>query len=201
MSRKRATADGRDASRFYRLVLARLSELGQLALESPDAESALACCTRAALETLGDEHAHLRPGALKPGERQFRVSGVFLVKPDASGHVLVAEHGFPPEQHRLEIPIDLGHPGWVYQHRVPLILPDTDDAPSFRQILKTARMGSALYAPLVCEGHFVGQMVTAAQARGTFGNADLDAMVAFATLASLVYGMRDGDRFRATLGG
>ena len=200
MSRKQVSADGRDQAAFSRMVIARLSELGHLVLESADAESALACVTHTALETLGDEGAHLRPGALKPGERQFRVSGVFLVTPDESGHVLVAEHGFPAEQHRLAIPIDLGHPGWMYQNRVPLILPDTDDSPSFRQILKTARMGSALYAPLICEGRFVGQLVTAAQARGTFGDPDRDALVALSALASLAYAAHDGDGFCAALG-
>ncbi len=181
-------------------MLARLSELGQLALESPDAESALACCTRAALETLGDEHAHLRPGALKPGERQFRISGVFLVKPDASGHVLVAEHGFPPEQHRLEIPIDLGHPGWVYHHQEPLILANTDRHPDFEQILKTARMGSALYGPMIWQGRMIGQLITAAQARDTFAAADLEILVLAARAATAVYMALDGPAFVESLG-
>lgn len=162
---------------------------------APDAESALRHLTAAAREVLGDKEAHLRPGGLKPGEHQFTVSGVFLVTPDGAHSLLVAEHGFPPEQHRLRIPVDLAHPGWVVEHRQPLILADTDDDPGFRQILKTARMGSALYGPMLWRGRILGQLVAASQARHTYAPADLEILVCFAHVAAAVYTAHGGPEF------
>ena len=167
--------------------------------DAPDAERALGHLTAATREVLGDRDAHLRPGALKPGEHQFTVSGVFLVTPDGVHNLLVAEHGFPPEQHRLRIPVDLAHPGWVVEHRRPLILANTDDAPAFRQILKTARMGSAVYAPMLWRGRMLGQIVTASQARHTYGPADLDVLVSFARVAAAVYMAHGGPDFLRSL--
>jgi signal transduction protein with GAF and PtsI domain len=53
----------------------------------------------------------------------------------------VTEHGFPPEQHCLRIPIDTGHPGWVYRRQRPLRLANTDAHADFKQVLKTSGMG------------------------------------------------------------
>ncbi len=162
---------------------------------APDAESALRHLTAATREILGDKDAPLRPGGLKPGEHQFTVSGVFLITPDGAHNLLVAEHGFPPEQHRLRIPVDLAHPGWVVKHQQPLLLANTDDDPGFRQILKTARMGSALYGPMFWRGRMLGQLVTASQARHTYGPADLEILVSFAHVAAAVYMAHGGPEF------
>ncbi len=163
-----------------------LEKATRAADDAPDAESALGHLTAATREVLGDREAHLRPGALKPGEHQFTVSGIFLVTPDGAHNLLVAEHGFPPEQHRLRIPVDLGHPGRVVEHGRPLILANTDDDPDFRQILKTARMGSALYGPMLWRGRMLGQLVTASQARNTYDPTDLQILVCFAHVAAAV---------------
>ncbi len=173
-------------------AMQQLAELGELACHATDAESALRLITRATFDLLGDRQAHHRPGALKPGEQQFFVSGIFLVSPAADTHLLIAEHGFPPEQHRLRIPINTGHPGWVYQHQRPLILANTDEHADFKQILKTSRMGSALYGPMMWRGRMIGQLISAAQARNTFEQADLDILVAFAQFASTLYVAHDG---------
>jgi hypothetical protein len=106
----------------------------------PDVESALRNLTAATQQVLGDTEAHLRPGGLRAGERQCTDVGIFLVTPDRHHHLLGAEYGFPPEQHRLRIPIDLGYPGWVAQHQRPLVLTNTDEVPDVRQMLKTACM-------------------------------------------------------------
>jgi GAF domain-containing protein len=163
--------------------------------EAPDAERALGHLTAATREVLGDMEAPLRPGGLKPGEHQFTVSGVFLITPDRAHNILVAEHGFPPEQHRLRIPVDLAHPGWVVEHRRPLILANTDEDPGFRQILTTARMGSALYGPMFWRGRMLGQLVTASQARNTYGPADLEILVCFAHVAAAVFVAHGGPQF------
>lgn len=150
---------------------------------------------------LGNREAHLRPGALKAGERQFTVSGVFMLTPDGSQHLLVAELGFPPEQHRLRVDRDLGHPGWVAKHRRPLILANTDEHADFKQILKTARMGSAMYAPMIWQRTMLGQLVLASQARNTYDAADLEILVACAGVATALWVAHDGPALLGTLAG
>ncbi len=185
----------RDLNGLRAAAIAGVSEALLAAGAASEAESGLMALSRATFELLGDRQAHLKPGALKDGEHQFFVSGFFLVSPDRQSHVLVAEHGFPPEQHRLAIPIALGHPGWVYDHQVPLLLANTDQHPDFEQILKTARMGSALYGPMIWRGRMIGQLVTAAQARDTFDEADLEILVLAARAATAVYLALDGPAF------
>lgn len=163
-------------------------------------EEALREITNRCPGLLGDRDAHLRPGALKAGERQFSVCGVFLLTPDGRQNLLVADVGFPPEQHRLRIDVDLGHPGWVVRHRRPLLLTNTDLDPSFRQILKTSRMGSALYAPMIWKDEFFGQLVLASQARNTYAQTDLDILVTFAGVATALWRAHDGPAWLSTLG-
>ena len=186
---------GRDIMALRDAAWAALESATRRADDAPDVESALRHLTAATREVLGDKEAHLRPDGLKPGERQFTVSGVFLIAPDGAENLLVAEHGFPPEQHRLRIPIDLAHPGWVVEHQQPLLLANTDDDPGFRQILKTARMGSALYGPMFWRGRMLGQLVTASQARHTDGPADLEILVCLAHVAAAVYVAQGGPEF------
>ncbi len=185
----------RDLNGLRAAAIAGVSEALLAAEAASDAESGLMELSRATFDLLGDRQAHRRPGALKDGEQQFFVSGFFLVSSDRQSHVLVAEHGFPPEQHRLAIPIALGHPGWVYDNQVPLILANTDQHPDFEQILETARMGSALYGPMIWRGLMIGQLVTAAQARDTFEEADLEILVLAARAATAVYVALDGPAF------
>jgi hypothetical protein len=180
---------------------ATLAEATRAANSAPDVESALRYLTAATQEALGDKEAHLRPGGLRAGERQFTDAGIFLITPDRHHHLLVAEYGFPPEQHRLRIPIDLGHPGWVAQHQRPLVLTNTDEVPDFRQILKTARMGSALFGPMFWRGPMLGQVLTAAQARTTYSPIDLDIFMGFAHVAAAVSMAHGGPEWLRTLVG
>ena len=125
-----------------RPALAMIDAAGGAALNADGPEAAIRVLARACYDLLGDREAHLKLGALKPGERQFFVAGAFFVTPDARYHMLVGGVNFPPEQERLMVPIDGGHPGWVHKHRRSLILKNTDEHGEFRQYLKTARMGS-----------------------------------------------------------
>ena len=184
----------RDVDELRQQAIERLGDIGRSGCQAPSVEAALNEVTQAAFEGLGDREAHLHAGALKKGEQQFFVSGIFLVTPQADAHLLIAEHGFPPEQHRLRIPIGLGHPGWVYHHQQPLLLANTDEHADFQQILQTSRMGSAIYAPMFWHGRMIGQLITAAQARHTFAQADLDILVAFAHLASALYVAHGGEQ-------
>lgn len=185
----------RDSRALRDAAWAALKKATLAADNAPDVETALRYLTAATREVLGDKEAHLRPGGLKPGEHQFTVSGIFLITPDGEHNLLVAEHGFPPEQHRLRIPVDLAHPGWVVKHQEPLVLANTDDDPGFRQILKTARMGSALYGPMFWRGHMLGQLVTASQARHTYSPADLEVLACFAHVAAALYVAHGGPEF------
>jgi GAF domain len=189
----------RDVHTLRAEALATLAEATRAANGAPDVESALSHLTAAIQEALGDKEAHLRPGRLKAGERQFTVSGIFRITPDRQHNLLVAEHEVPPEQHRLRIPLDLGHPGWVVQHQRPLVLVNTDETPDFRQILKTSRMGSALFGPMFWRGQLLGQLIIAAQARNTYGSIDLDILMGFAHVAAAVYMAHGGPEWLQTL--
>jgi GAF domain-containing protein len=125
---------------------------------------------------------------------------VFLLTANRRENVLVAEVGFPPEQHRLRIDGELGHPGWMVKHQRPLLLANTDLDAEFRQILKTARMGSVLLAPMRFNQEFLGSLVLASQARHTYTEDDLEALVAFAGLATAVFCAYDGPAWFRTLG-
>ena len=189
----------RDVHALWALALARLAEATRAANASPDVESALRHLTAGTQEVLGDKEAHLRPGGLRAGERQFTNSGIFLITPDRQFNLLVAEQGFPPEQYRLRIPIDLGHPGQVVRYQRPLVLANTDESPDFRQILKTARMGSAMFGPMCWRGQMLGQLLTAAQARHTYSALDLDLFMGFAHVAAAVYIAHGGPEWLRTL--
>jgi hypothetical protein len=190
----------RDTSGLFHQAFRALASAGHAAVDAPGPEEALLEITRVCPTVLGDPDAHERPGALKPGERQFSVCGVFLLTADRRHNVLVAEVGFPPDQHRLRIDVELGHPGFMVKHQRPLLLANTDLDTEFRQILKTARMGSVVFAPMRFKREFLGSLVLASQARHTYGEDDLEALVAFTGLASAVFCAHDGPAWFRTLG-
>lgn len=170
---------------------------GREAVQASDAEAAIHAIMRRASE-LGDPDAHTRPGALDPGQTQFYVSGGFMITPDRDYLMLVGNTGFPAEQRRLMVPIDGGNPGWVVANRKSLVLPNTDEVTTFRQYLKTSRMGSALYAPLLWEGEILGLILVAAQARNTLSGADLAILDALAPLAAASWVAKGGPAWMAS---
>jgi hypothetical protein len=87
----------------------------------------------------------------------------------------------------------------VVQHQHPLVLANTDEVPNFRQTLKTSRMGSALFGPMFWRGQMLGQIVTVAQARNTYGSIDLAILMGFAHVAAAVYMAHDGPEWLGTL--
>ena len=172
-----------------------LRTLGAVTAEAvvqPDLEGALEVITEAARARLGDRAASQREDALLPGERDYRVAGVFLISPDRRHNVLVANRGFPPEQRRLSIPIAWNHPGRVVASERFLLLENTDEHRDFRQFLRTSRMGSSIYMPVFADGAIIGQIVAAAQARWTFGPGDVAPMQALAGLVALLWDAKDG---------
>lgn len=161
----------------------------------PDPEEALGHLTAFAQATLGDHEAAARPGALKEGERDYRVSGVFVVTPDRRYNMLIANRGFPPEQRRLAIPIEWNHPGEVVRTEAPILLVNTDEHGEFRQFLKTSRMGSSIYYPIRTPDGMVAQIVAAAQARGTYGTADLRRLGILAGAAGAIWQATGGSEW------
>ena len=171
------------AAKDLRGTLAMMEQAGQDCLNAEGPEEAMRVLAQACWDTLGDREAHLRPGALRDGEKQFFVAGVFIVTPDERYHMLVGNVGFPKEQERLLVPIDGGHPGQVYATRSKLLLKNTDDHATFKQYLKTARMGSTIFGPMIFRDRFHGQLIMAAQARHTMDEEDLASIVALSRIA------------------
>ena len=172
--------------------LHQLNQLMILAQSEDNVETVLKAFSHAATKILGDSSAAQIPGNLKEGESQFSIAGFFLHIPQKQESCLFAEEGFPKEQHRLSIPDDIGHPGWVVKNKKSLLLSNTDEHSDFKQILKTARMGSAMYSPMFCRGNFIGQFITASQARNTYKIEDHKVHEVFTNCASLVFGALDG---------
>ena len=180
-----------------RAALAMIDAGGEAALNAKGPEEAIRALVRAYYDMLGDRDAHLRPGSLKPGEHQYFVAGAFIVTPDKRYHMLVGNVNFPPDQERLMVPIDGGHPGWVYAHQRKLILKNTDEHGEFRQYLKSSRMGSTIFAPLFWRGGFLGQIVMAAQARYTMRDEDLEVLMACSRVAAGVWVAQGGPAWLA----
>ena len=184
---------GKDAG-FW---LGQVAEAAATAGAATDPDAMIRALVSPFLERIGDADAWQRPGALKEGERSYRVGGCFMVTPDEQWHMLIGSIGFPAEQNRLMIPIDAGHPGAVRQSGAPLLLANTDEHTGFRQYLKSSRMGSSMYAPMFWQGRFIGQVIMAAQARHTFGEADLALLRALASHASSLWMAIDGPAWLA----
>ena len=176
-------------------ALEMIERVGQAALDAPGPEEAIRLIARGCFDLLGDRQAHEKPGALLPGEKQFFVAGAFFVSPDREHHMLVGNTGFPAEQERLCVPIDGGHPGWVYANRSKLLLKNTDEHGTFRQYLKSSRMGSTIFAPLIWKGEFLGQLIMAAQARHTMREDDLAVLVAASKVATGVWVAQGGPQW------
>lgn len=168
---------------------------GSDAASSP--EDAIHAIVKVFHASLGDRQAHLRPEALRPGQQQFFVAGAFMITPDREKLMLVGNVGFPSEQKRLLVPIDGGNPGQVVASGEPLLIEDTTTRSDFRQYLSTSRMSSALYAPLKDDGRTFGLLLMAAQARWTFGEADLDALTSLSSMAGSVWFSRNGPSWLA----
>ena len=80
----------------------------------------------------------------------------------------------------------------------PVLLVDTDHHGEFRQFLKTSRMGSSIYFPVVTDRGMVAQIVAAAQARGTYGTADLRRLGILAGVAAAIWRATGADEWLRT---
>lgn len=188
----------KDAQFFERLI-AELRFATSMADRETHPEAALRHYTRSARAILGDLDAGKKPGALRPGERDFRVSGVFFAAPARDHLILVADHDFPAEQRYLRISINDSRPGHTVRNAAPVVVPNTDVDTNFRKILSSARMGSAVYCPMLWDGQAIGMFNVAAQARGTFDGTDLQAAMLFADAATGRWMAKGGPHYIAGL--
>jgi GAF domain-containing protein len=182
------------------LVLA-LGRIGAEIGEAAGPEAALLCVTRAVPALLGDPGAALRPNAFRedPPPVVRGAAACFLRTADAAHHLIAASVNFPPHQHHELVAIGLGHPGEVARHRRPLLLHDTALHPGFVKILQGFRAGSSMFAPLLWQGEYLGVMICANAARGTYAEADLAALQAFAALAAAGFVAQGGPAWLAGL--
>ncbi len=192
-------AEGRN-SRAEDCLLA----LGRLALDGGAAagpEEALWTITRSLPALLGDPAAALRPNAFRetPPPPIGVAAAAFLRMPDGRHHLIAAPVNFPAAQHHELVEITLGHPGEVARTRRPLLLHDTALHSGFVKILQNFRAGSALFAPLFWHGDYLGVLICANAARGSFSERDLVAHQAFAGLAAALWVAQGGPAWLAAL--
>jgi GAF domain-containing protein len=178
--------------------------LGRVAAEgaaATSAEQALWCITRAASAMLGDPAAALRPGAFRDPEPPGVGSAatVFLRMPDGRHHLIAAPIGFPDSQYHELVDYALGQPGEVARTRRPLLLRDAATNPSFFRILQSFIAGSSMLAPLLWQGEYLGALMCAQAARGSFSDTDLVALQAFAGLGSALFVAQGGPAWLAAL--
>jgi GAF domain-containing protein len=173
---------------YFERVTRGLQEAAEASRIESDPERALSHITRIAQAALGNVER-------TQSEGDFRCSGVFLLAPSGDHLILLAEHGYPPEQHRARISIMDSNPGLVVRTGKSKIVPNTDEDPNFRQILSAIRVGSSCYLPVIWQRQVLGMFNVAAAARYALSEIDRDMGMLFANLAAATWIALDGPRF------
>ncbi len=179
---------------YFDLVTRGFEQAAERCRAETDPELAIRHLTKATRALLGDPTAPSKPGALKPGETQFAVAGIFVVAPKRDHMILLADHGYPDSQRHARISTTDSRPGNTVQSGVPAVVPNTDVDPIFRQILSTGRVGCSMYVPMIWGNEVIGMFNTAAQARFMYDETDLRMQVLFANLAAATWIARGGQK-------
>jgi hypothetical protein len=171
-----------------------LSRIATDACAAAGPEEALWCITRNIPALLGDPSAATRPGAFRDTGPlpAMSAAAAFMRTLDRRHHLITAPVNFLPEQHHELVDIALGHPGEIAHSRRPLLLRDTSLHSSFVKILQSFKAGSTLFAPLLWKGDYLGVLICANAARGTFCERDLVIHQAFAHIAAACWIAQDG---------
>jgi len=182
-------------------ILLALKRIAEDAAQSEGPEEALWHIARAAPAMLGDPGAALHPNAFRevPPPVVGSAATFFMRMPDGAHHLITAPVNFPKAQYHELVRITLGHPGEVAHTRRPLLLRDTALHPTFVKILQSFRAGSSMFAPLLWRGDYLGVLICANAARGSFRERDLVSLQAFAGLASAVWIAQGGPAWLAAL--
>ncbi len=178
-----------------------LSRITADACAADGPEEALWCITRNIPALLGDPAASARPGAFREAGPLTATSAAvaFMRTPNGRHHLITAPVNFLPEQHHELVDIALGHPGEIAHNHRPLLLRDTTLHSSFVKILQTFKAGSTVFAPLLWKGEYLGVLICANAARGTFGERDLMTHQAFAHIAAACWIAQGGPAWMETL--
>jgi len=172
---------------FYERAMMAMHDANEAAWRETDPEAAVSHFTRTTQTLLGDPDAFKAPGALKPGETQFVVTGVFFLVPDRKSMILFATHGYPPAQKYARIGSADSRPGNAVQTRQAAVVRNTDEDAMFRQILSSGRVGCSIYVPVMWKGEAIGLFNTAAQARYMYDESDMKVQKLFAALTAAVW--------------
>jgi GAF domain-containing protein len=184
----------RDTAYFERVTRG-LQAAAEASRVESNPELALRHITGIAQEVLGERRAGTQSTGVEAGEAEFRGAGIFFAAPARDHLILLAEQGYPPEQHRARISIQDSNPGLVVRTGQPKIVPNTDEDPNFRQILSTTRVGSSVYLPVVWQRQVLGMFNVAAQARYALAEIDLRMGLLFANLSAATWMALDGPRY------
>ena len=186
---------------LYENAVLAFRRIAEDAAQAQEPEDALWVITRALPAMLGDPAAATRPTAFRevPPPVIGSAAGCFMRMPDGAHHLITAPVNFPAAQYHELVRISLGHPGEVAHTHRPLLLRDTALHPTFTKILQTFRAGSSMFAPLLWQGEYLGVLICANAARGTFDERDLTVLQAFAGLASALWMAQDGPGWLAAL--
>ncbi|MFC5068541.1 GAF domain-containing protein [Flaviflagellibacter deserti] len=169
---------------FYERATNALHDANEAAWRETDPEQAVSHFTRTTRELLGDPDAPKKLGALKPGEKQFVVSGVFFIAPTRDHMILFADNF---QQRHARISVTDSRPGHTVQTKKAAVVQNTDNDTIFRQILSSGRVGCSIYVPVMWNGEVIGMFNTAAQARYMFDETDMRVQKIFAALAAGVW--------------
>lgn len=182
-------------------ILLALKRIAEDAAQAEGPEDALWHISRAAPAMLGDPAAALQPNAFRevPPPVIGSACAFFMRMPDGAHHLITAPVNFPRAQYHELVRIGLGHPGEVAHTRRPLLLRDTALHATFTKILQSFRAGSSMFAPLLWRGEYLGVLICANAARGTFGERDLAALQALAGLASALWIAQGGPGWMSAL--
>jgi GAF domain len=180
---------------FFERVTQGLQAAAEASRVESEPELAVGHITRIAQEVLGAHSSGKQSNETASAEPEFRCAGIFFAAPARDHLILLAEHGYPPEQHRARISIMDSNPGLVVRTGQPKIVPNTDEDPYFRQILSTTRVGSSLYLPVVWQRQVLGMFNVAAQARYALAEIDLKFGLLFANLSAATWMALDGPRY------
>jgi signal transduction protein with GAF and PtsI domain len=178
---------GGDAASERRLAEARWQAVGEIAVRiaAGDAlEDVLQAIATHARATLGSGAPLLAATDDERAAVGVRPAGFFLLTADRRELELHGGVNFPPEQIGMHIGAGFGLPGIVVRTGEPLVVPNTDDDPRFKQIISTGRAGSTCQIPIKVEGHCLGVAFVASMAKDIYGPADMEALKVYAALAS-----------------
>jgi len=80
---------------------------------------------------LGDKASPKRPGALKPGEHQFTIAAVQIIRPEKTHSTLLEQKNFPPHQPHRRVSVTTGHVRVIFRDRQPRHIDDLHTDPDF----------------------------------------------------------------------